>query len=187
MGGSRWGPSIPRTFLPAPPAPSAPHLAAPAPAGHCNTRWGQCRPGRVTAPALALAPAPAVPTTSPCCWALGPSSSSTDWLQGETGSIRGMRVPMAPGREVSHDMPLRAWGQGLSPGHPHFGWIPGPLSCSVHGQWAAPKCAVAGRPGAAAPMGDDAPQAPCAMSQQSPRCQSCSFFVPQPRLCRKPD
>lgn len=33
---------------------------------------------------------------------------------------------MAPGQEVSHDMSLGAWGQGQSPGCPHFGWIPAP-------------------------------------------------------------
>lgn len=92
---------------------------------------------------------------------------------------------MVPGQEVSHDMPLGAWGQGLSPGCPHFGWIPAPLSCSIHGQWAGPKhhrqtwgCCTHGR--------QCTPSTPC-MSQQSPRCQSCSFFIPQARFCRKPD
>lgn len=95
-----------------PPLPQTPYLAAPAPAGRCNTRWGRCRPCRVTAPAPAVPPRQ--PTPAPCCWAPGPSPSATDQLRGEMGSVRGLRALVAPGQGLSRDMAQGVQG-GLAP------------------------------------------------------------------------
>lgn len=73
-----------------PQQPPPPHLAAPGPAGRCSTRQGRCQPCRVTAPAPAMSP--------PCCWAPEPSPSTTCWLRGDTGRVRGVTAPPAGAR-----------------------------------------------------------------------------------------
>lgn len=160
----------PPTVLGSPPLPQTPHLAAPTPVGRCNTRWGRCRPCRVTAPALP----PRWPTPPPCCWAPGPSPSTTDWLRGDTGSVRGPRALVALGWGLSWDVAQGAWG-GLAPMGAVAPGLPPRLPATAHfGAARCPWVLQDKGPRIQSPWGDG----PHPWSGGWPGYRRCSLFIP---------